>query len=106
MIWKMLFILSFTGILSVPITKLNKASSGVPGDRGACLYKRLSKPNELLYLPSEIWRRFYLQERQKGFKEMSCRSRETQGKEVGVPDGKSLYSHLLSFFHLSSTLIF
>lgn len=52
--WKMLFISSLTGILSVPITKLNKASSGMPGDRGVCLYKRLSKPNELLYLPREI----------------------------------------------------
>lgn len=53
-------ILSLTGILSAPITKLNKASSGMHDDRGACLYKRLSKPNELLYQPREIWRRSLL----------------------------------------------
>lgn len=44
-----------TGIPAVSISKLNKASSGMPGGSRADLYKSLSKPDNLC-LPGEIWR--------------------------------------------------
>lgn len=80
MTWKMLFILPITGILSVPITKFNKASSSMPGEELVYTKDFSSQMNFCTCLVKSRGG-LYSQERQKGCKEMSCRSRETQGKE-------------------------
>lgn len=72
-----------TGILAVSISKLNKASTSMPGGSRAHLYKSLSKPDDLC-LPGEIWRSSVFQWIQKGSKQVSCRSRATHGNQEGV----------------------